>query len=308
MIIIEVLYKAKKRIKKIYNDYFTINGQYTSLLPDKIYLKKLYKKRTGKELNLKNPITYNDKLNWIKLYDRNPQYTILADKYAVREYVKEKIGVEYLIPLIGVWDSVEEIDFDSLPKRFVLKCNHDNGVIICQDKSLFDIEKAKREITYHFNRNYYKKCREWPYKNIKRKITCEKYMEDRNQPTLMDYKFFCFNGEPRLIYVAQVISGELCINFFDMSFNSINISRRDHPCFPKDYEIEKPKELEKMISIARKLSNGIPSIRVDLYNIDNKIYFGELTFFTAGGFIPVVPEKWDRILGDWIELPKKRRR
>lgn len=300
----ENLFWIKKKVKKLYNDYFTVNGTYTSLLPDKIYLKKLYKKRMGKKLNLTNPKTFNEKLNWIKLYDRRPEYTMMADKYAVREYVKDKIGEEYLIPLIGVWNNVDEIDFESLPNQFVLKCNHDNGVIICKDKITFDIEKAKKELQYHFNRNYFKKLREWPYKKIKKKIICEQYMEDDSQSTLIDYKFFCFDGKVKALFVATDRPFDTRFDFFDYEFNHLPIIN-GHP--NSDKEIVKPEKFDKMIEIAEALAFGIPHVRVDLYIIDNQIYFGEMTFIHFGGFTSLEPEKWDCIFGEWINLPKKKR-
>ena len=190
MKIIEFLYNIKKRIIEFFEKYFTTKGVYTCILPDKIYIKKLYKERTGKTLNLKNPQTFNEKQNWLKLYDRRPEYTMMVDKYKVREYVKEKIGEEYLVPLLGVWDSPDEIDFDSLPNEFVLKCNHDNGVIICRDKSTLDIDAVKRNLADRLKRDYYKKLREWPYKNVDRKIICEKFMENYANNKPLEYKFF----------------------------------------------------------------------------------------------------------------------
>lgn len=305
MIIGEFLYNTKKRIIKLYNDYLTVNGSYTSILPDKIYIKKLYKKRLNKELDLKNPKTYTEKLNWLKLYDRNPFYSVLADKYAVRKYVKEKIGEKYLIPLIGVWDNVDDVDFEKLPNSFVLKCNHDNGVVICKDKSNFDWEKAKQDLLCHYNRNYYKKCREWSYKRIEKKIICEKYMADINQPVLVDYKFFCFNGRVNALFIATNRPVDTRFDFFDRDFNHLPI-QNGHP--NADNKIDKPLVFDEMIFISEKLSEGFPHVRVDLYYINGQIYFGEITITHFGGFTPLEPEEWELKFGKWIELPKKRRR
>lgn len=313
---IEFLYNTKKRIVKAYHDYFTVDGTYTSLLPDKVYLKKLYKKRMGKELNLKNPETFNEKLQWLKLYDRNPEYTTMVDKWAARDYLKEKverkgyecssIGLNF-IPVLGVWNKVEEIDFDSLPNQFVLKCNHDNGVIICKDKEMFDIETAKKNLEYHYNRNYYKKCREWPYKNINRKIICEQYMEVKNNDRLVDYKFFCFDGIPKCLYVTQHINGKEYINYFDSDFQPLDIQRLDLDSLPFD-SISRPICFDEMKKIAHELSTGLRWVRCDLYQIETKVYFGEMTFFPTGGFVPYVSEEWNLRFGEWINLSKKKRR
>ena len=303
MFIVELLYNLKKKIKKIYRDYFTVEGTYTSLLPDRIYIKKLYKKRMGKELDLKNPTTYNEKLNWLKLYDRCPEYTMMVDKYAVRDFVKKTIGEKYLIPLIGSWNSVEEIEFNELPDKFVLKCNHDNGVIICKNKSILDIEKVKEDLTYHLSRDYYKKAREWPYKNVRRKIICEKYMEDLNEKELTDYKFFCFGGEPKVVCIIKARSSEPTIDFFDMDFNHLTLKDK----FPNaNKKIDKPEGFSEMVGIAKKLSSGIPHVRIDLYYINGEVYFGEITFYDDAGYGYKEPATWERQLSDWIVLPKKR--
>lgn len=303
MAIIEFLYNIKKAIKKTYRDYFTIEGTYTSLLPDRIYLKKLYKKRMNKKLNLNPPVTYNEKLNWLKLYDRRDEYTMMADKYAARDYVKNTIGEEYLIPLIGCWNKVEDIDFGSLPNEFVLKCNHDNGVIICKDKRNIDLENVKKELQFHLNRNYYKKTREWAYKNVTRKIVCEKLMKDEQHPVLNDYKFFCFDGKVKLLFVATGRSVDTRFDFFDEHFNHLPIIN-GHP--NADIPINKPYNFNVMVEVAEKLSRGIPHVRVDLYNIDGKIYFSEMTFYHDAGLMPFEPESWDEKIGDYLILPPKR--
>ena len=319
---VEKIHKVKKefirKIKAFYRDYFTVDGMYTSLLPDKLYLKKLYKKKTGKELNLKNPTLFNEKLNWLKLYNRRPEYTMMADKYRVRDYIKEKIGEEYLVPLLGVYDKVEDIDFDSLPNKFVLKCNHDSEVVICRDKENNDfqckkgkissIEEVKAYLRKRLGINFYKASREWPYKNIERKIICEKYLSDKDSDVLTDYKFHCFNGEPKIAYVLTAENGQKFLDFFDMSYKHMSIEHSALPSSPENTVFCAPDGFEKMKKIAAELSYNLPYCRVDLYNISGKIYFGEITFFPTGAFANLKPEKWNRIFGDYLELPKKKYR
>lgn len=304
MVIIEKIYNIKKRIIKWYKKYFTVEGTYTCILPDKIYLKKLYKKRTGKKLNLKNPKTFNEKQNWLKLYDRRPEYTVMVDKYKVREYIADKIGEQYLVPLLGVWDSPEEIDFDALPNEFVLKCNHDNGIIICRDKSKLDTEKTKKELAYRLSRDYYKKLREWPYKNVPRKIICEKLMKNTNGEELFDYKLFCFNGKVKIIEVnSERFSDAPKEDHFDVEWNHFNVTGKPS----SEKEIKKPYFLENMIEIAEKYSKDIPFLRVDFNRWNNKLYLGEFTIFYGGAMKPF-KEPWESKFGEWIELPEKHRR
>lgn len=293
----ETLYNIKKNIIKIWKMYFTTEGTYTCILPDKIYLKMLYKKRTGGTLNLRNPVTYNDKLNWLKLYDRKPEYTRMVDKFEVRSYVKEIIGEEYLIPLIGTWEKVEEIPFEKLPNKFVLKCNHDNGVYICDNKEAFDENDAKKFLKEHLNRDYYKKAREWPYKNVIRKIVAEEYMEDKVFNELRDYKFFCFDGE---VKVCCIISRkEKTIDYYDINFEHLDITDK----WPtSNYKNEKPENFNEMVQIAEKLSRNIRHNRIDLYNINGRVYFGEITFFDDAGLGRKKPDKWNYIFGDWIKI------
>ena len=299
MRLFEFLHNSKKIICNYFNDYFTVNGTYTSLLPDKVYIKKVYKSRFGTKLNLKNPKTYNEKLQWIKLYDRNPLYTVLVDKYRVREYIKSKIGETYLIPLINTWNNVKEVDFGLLPNQFVLKCNHDNGVIICKDKTSLDIQRVKEELEYHFNRDYYKKLREWPYKNVPRVILAEKYIEDSNGE-LVDYKFFCFNGIVDCVMLCtNRKSGHANYIFYDLNWKRL-LYQNDEPKL--DNEIVKPKNFSEMVQIAKKLSVGFKQVRVDLYNVDGKVYFGELTFFNMSGFDTDISLETDLKWGNMINL------
>ena len=280
-------------------------GAYKSL-SDERFLKLAYKINLKKQLNLEHPVTFNEKLQWLKLYDRKPEYITMVDKYAVKQYVAERIGEEYIIPTLGVWDKFEDIDFDSLPNQFVLKCTHDSGgLVICRDKSNFDIQAAKKKITKCLKQNYYYAHREWPYKNVKHQIIAEVYMEDSVTAELRDYKFFCFNGEPRMLFVAterQKEGEEVKFDFFDMEYNHLDV-RNGHP--NASVPPAKPSQFELMKKLAAVLSHGIPHVRVDFYEVDGKVYFGEMTFFHFSGFVPFEPEEWDVRLGEWISLPPK---
>lgn len=266
------------------------------VIPDKLYIKLRYKLYMGKSLNLKNPVTYNEKLQWMKLYDRNPLYTKLVDKYLSKKWVSDRIGADHIIPIIGVYEKFDDINFDLLPNQFVIKCSHNCGVVICKDKQSFDIKGARRQINKTMSENYYYWSREWPYKNVPRKIIVEKYMIDESGYELKDYKFFCFNGVPKLFFIATD-RGEntTCFDFYDMSFNHLPVIQ-GHPNAKK--EIKKPQNFESMVDIAKKLSKGIKQVRVDLYNVNGQIYFGEMTFFHFGGMVPFVPESFDYKLGE----------
>lgn len=274
---------------------------------DELYLKIIYRYTMGKKLNLDNPITFNEKLQWLKIHDRNPHYTTLVDKYGVKEYIKEHIGEEYIIPTLGVWDNFDEIDFDKLPQKFVLKCTHDSGgVIVCRDKSKFDVEDARKKINKALKRNYYWPRREWPYKNVIPRIIAEKYMVDEALGDLRDYKFFCFDGKAKAMYVAMDRNNEhegTKFNFYDMDFNLLPITKNEYP--NSDKEIQKPENFEKMRMIVEKLSSGFLHVRVDLYEANGKIYFGEMTFYHMSGMVPFEPEEWDEKFGSWITLPTK---
>lgn len=276
-------------------------------MPDEKYLKIKYYLSLGKKLDLENPQTFNEKLQWIKLFDRNPLYTQLVDKYLARDYIKEKLGEEYLIPLLGAWDNPDDIDFDALPEQFVLKCNHNSGLgmCICKDKSKLDIKKVKAELKKGLAQDYYLSGREWPYKNVPRKVIAEKYMTDESGYELKDYKFFCFDGEVKMLFVAkdrEVEGAETKFDFFDADFNHLPFTN-GHPNSQPPYF--KPENFEEMKAVAAKLSKGIPEVRVDLYNINGKIYFGEMTFFHWSGFVKYEPEEWDYKIGSYINLPKK---
>lgn len=268
----------------------------------------MYYARMGKRLDLNNPQTYNEKLQWLKLYDRKPEYTKLVDKYEVKKFVVDRIGNKHVIPTLGVWDSFEQIDFDSLPKQFVLKCTHDSGgLFICTDKDKLDIEVARKKINQSLRRNFYYFGREWPYKNVKPRIIAEKYMVDESGYELKDYKFFCFDGVPKALFIAtdrQLKDEDTKFDFYDAEFNHIPVVN-GHPNAYK--EIKKPESFEEMKRLASILSVNIPHVRVDLYDINGHIYFGELTFYHFSGMVPFEPDEWDYTFGSWINLPNKKR-
>lgn len=272
-------------------------------LDDKEFLEMVFKRMFGRPIDWDAPTTYNEKLQWLKLHDRNPAYITMVDKHLVKGYVASKIGEEYVIPTLGVWDKFEDIDFDELPSRFVLKCTHDSGgLVICEDKERLDVRKAKRKINACLKRNYYWLGREWPYKMVKPRIIAEKFMEDDRSKELRDYKFFCFDGEPKALFVAsdrQNKREETKFDFFDMEFNHLPFTN-GHP--NASVCPEKPDKFDEMVRLARVLSEGIPHVRVDFYEVTGRIYFGELTFYHWSGFEPFVPSEWDKVFGDWIQI------
>lgn len=276
------------------------------LYPDKIFLKCFYHLNTGQKLNLDYPRGYNEKLQWMKLYYRKPEMVSLVDKIAVKEIVAERIGKEYVIPTLKTYSSVDEIRLADLPERFVLKTNNgggNSGVVVCKDVSCFDFPAAKKKLKASLNTPMYPHTREWPYKMIKPAILAEEYKEDASGKELKDYKFFCFDGRVKVLFIGTERStGDVKFDFYDREFNHLDIVQI-HPM--SGQMIQKPKNFDRMIEIAEKLSDGWPHVRVDLYNIDGQILFGEMTFFHHGGFVPFHPEKWDTILGDYIHLPEK---
>ena len=277
-------------------------------LSDKTYLKLKYWCAFGKSLNLKNPQTYNEKLQWLKLYDRKPLYTKLVDKVTVKDYVAQIIGKDYIIPTLGIWDSFDEIDFDSLPSQFVLKANHSGnseGVVICKNKDSFDKEKAKMILGQALATDYYKDGREWPYKDVTRKIFAEEYLEDNDTRELRDYKFFCMNGVCRALFIAtdrQKEGEEVKFDFYDSDFNHLDLI---HGHANAEHKPQKPETFERMKQLAEAISKGLPEARCDFYEVNGHNYFGEITFFHHGGFVPFKPERWDQVFGDWIILPPK---
>jgi len=300
----------KKSItKRICNNIFCRirNTGIFNKMSDEKYLKMLYYIRLKKKLNLDNPQTFNEKLQWLKINDRRYIYTTMADKYAVKEYVSENIGKQYIIPTIGIYDNFDDINFNELPKSFVIKCTHDSGgLVIVKDKEKMDKEVARKKIESCLKTNYFSNTREWCYKNIKPRILIEKYMQNKDDEDLKDYKFYCFNGEPIYLYVSEGLSNHKTakIGFFDMDFKKAKFGRSDYDTFDK--KIKKPKHFEQMKLLSKKLSKEIPFVRVDLYEINNEIYFGEMTFYPCSGLMPFEPKEWDLKLGNQLELPNKK--
>lgn len=274
-------------------------------VPDETYLRWMFWARIGTRLNLEDPQSFNEKLQWLKLHNRKPEYTVMVDKYRVRDYVVQIIGAEYLIPLLGVWDDPEEIDFSSLPEQFVLKCSHNSGLgmCICKDKGKLDIPRVKRELRRGLQQDYYLTGREWPYKNVPRKIICEQYMKDGKTEGLTDYKFYCFGGEVRMVMLAtnRFVVGKTKFDYFDRAFHHLPFTLGGPN---SEIPPEKPEHFDRMVEIAQILSKGMPHVRVDLYLSDGYIYFGELTFFDGSGFDQIEPVEWDYKIGEWLEIDR----
>lgn len=273
------------------------------LIPDRIYLQIVYFKHFRRFINFNNPKTFNEKIQWLKLNYRNEEYTKLVDKYRVKQYITKLIGEEYVIPTLGVWNNVDDIDFKSLPEKFVLKCNNDSGgIVICKNKKDFDEAKAKSFLKERLKNNGYWYGREWPYKNVKPCIIAEKCMEDSISKDIKDYKFFCFNGSMEFFDIDIDRFIEHRANYYDRNGNFLPFGKT---YCPPDYtkKIEMPKNLDKMIELAETISHNTVLSRIDFYEIDGQVYFGEITFYPGSGFSPFTDEKWDYKLGDMIDLP-----
>ena len=276
-----------------------------SFLPDKMYLQIFYFATTRKFINFKNPKGFNEKLQWLKVNDRRPEYSQLVDKLAVRDHISKVLGEGYLIPLLGKWESFEDIDFNTLPEQFVLKCNHDSGStkVIKSKSSLTakNINEMRAFYTKRLKQDFYYAGREYPYKGIKPYIIAEQLMVNEAEPQkgIEDYKFFCFNGEPKIMFVATDRTTDCRFDFFDMDFNHLDLVNI-HP--NADKPIPKPEKFDEMKEFATKLSQGMRHVRIDLYEINGNIYFGEYTFFHGGGFQLCEPPEWERKLGDWIDI------
>ena len=274
------------------------------LMSDRFHLEMNYLFTKREHLDLNHPVTFNEKIQWLKIYDRNPLYTRLVDKYLVKDWVKEKIGGDYVIPALARYNSPEEIDLGNLPDQFVLKCNHDSGsVVICKDKAHFDLEAAKRKLAICLQRDTSSYFCEWTYRNVPRLIIAEPFLKEDGYDDLMDYKFFCFDGVPRIMYMSRDHAANATTDFFDMDFNHLPI-RMQAP--PSPVLPEKPKQFEKLKELASILSQGIPQVRVDFYVVNENIYFGEMTFYHCGGMVTVQPYEWNVRMGDMIHLPPKR--
>lgn len=278
------------------------------LFPDKLYLKIMFWAQMGYKLNLKSPVTYSEKIQWLKLNERNSLYTQLVDKLLVKDFVTKKVGVNCVIPTIKVWNKIDDIDISDLPRQFVLKTNcggGSNGVIVCKDKNSFNFEDSKMKLKASLKEDIYMSHREWPYKNVVPKIFAEKFMIDESGYELKDYKFFCFNGEVRALFIAtDRYKGEHNVKFdyYDADFKHLDI-RQSHRNADSPM-IDPPRNFEQMKFVAEKLSAGLKHVRVDLYNINGRIYFGEMTFFHYSGLVPFHPQKWDLIWGEWLNLEK----
>lgn len=283
--------------------YLATRGHF-KWMSDKTYLKLMFRSQMGKKLDLKNPKTFNEKLQWLKLYDRKPEYTKMVDKYEVKKYVAGIIGEEYIIPTLGVWGSFDDIDFDMLPDQFVLKCTHDSGgLVICKDKARFDKAVAKEKIERCLNKNYFYLHREWPYKDVKPRIIAEQYMEDAETQELRDYKFYCFDGEVKMLLVAtdrQKKNSVTKLDFFDMDYNHLPFSwgRPNAETIP-----QKPKGIDVMVELSKKISANMTHIRVDFYSVNGNVYFGEITFYPDSGFGKFDPEEWNYRMGSWLKVP-----
>ncbi|MCQ2354285.1 MAG: glycosyl transferase [Clostridia bacterium] len=275
-------------------------------MPDEEYLKLMFHARTGKKLNLKDPRTFGEKQQWLKLHDRNPEYITLVDKFEVKKYVAGKLGEEHVIPNLGVWDKFDDIDFDSLPDQFVLKCTHDSGgLVVCKDKSALDMKAAKEKIERSLARNYFWSGREWPYKDVKPRIIAEKFMSDSgvaDNEGLTDYKFYCFNGEPKFLYISRGLEHHPTarISFLTLDWNFAPYERSDFK--PFEELPEKPSRFDDMIEMSRKLAEGKRFVRVDLYQIGNEVFFSELTFFPCGGMMPFRNPEHDKEIGEMLHL------
>ena len=292
------------------NILYRIRGKFIRLcapyLSDKLYLKLLFRHRVGHKLNLDNPKTYNEKLQWLKLNNIHSEYTQMVDKIEAKKYVATIIGEKYIIPTIGIYNNVDEIDFNKLPEQFVLKCTHDSGgIVVCKDKSKLDIKQAKDKLKKGWGQNYFKYNREYPYRDLTPRIIAEVYMEDEKTAELRDYKFFCFNGEVKALFIAsdRMTSGEETkFDFFDAEYNHLPFTN-GHP--NAKTKPEKPVQFELMKKLAAKLSQNIPQVRIDFYEVNGNVYFGEITFFHWSGMTPFDPIEWDYKFGEWIKLPQQ---
>src|SRR5690606_404154 len=280
--------------------------KYPFFSSDEFYIKKKFEYMMGKPLNLRSPITFKEKIQWLKLFYQEGSLTDLVDKVKVKDFVAKTIGKQYLIPTIGVWDSFSKINFDNLPEQFVLKTNHDfGGVVICKDKKIFDFQGGGAKLNKHLKRNFFSIGREWAYKNVTPKILAEQYLGKLGDDDVKDYKFYCFDGEPKLLLVTsgrQKGHENMKWNFYDINFNPLRLTKSN---IASDFNAEKPKNFEVMVELSKKLAVGFPFVRTDFYNIDGEIFFGELTFYPGGGYGKFEPEEWDYKLGSFLNLPMK---
>jgi len=310
----EFLYKIKQKVQRFSVFTSTIsdfilyvnnynNYKWARFVPDSIYLKCWYKKRTGEKLNLRTPESLNEKLQWLKINYRKAILTRIVDKYEVKKYISERIGDGYTVPTVGVWDCFDDINFDDLPDSFVLKCTHDSGsIVVCKDKADFDISAAKQKIESRLNQNYFWKKREWPYKDVKPRIICEAFLSNKAKTQLVDYKFYCFGGKPKyFMYSIGEAEHKAKNHKFDMELHSIDHLFKKTPALDLD-EINLPENIDEMIGIVENLCKDFPHVRVDLYNIDGKIYVGEMTFFSNAGILIIESKGFSQSLADCINI------
>lgn len=280
--------------------------KFNFLFPDRLYLKLLYHAKMGRSLNLVSPQRFSEKLQWLKLYDRRPEYTQMVDKIAVKPYVASIIGEKYIIPTLGVWKHFDDIDFDRLPERFVLKTNHSggsSGVVICRDKSKLDKQKAKVVLERSLKKSIFPSLKEWPYKNVQPMILAEELLENKGAHGLMDYKVFCCNGVPKCVKVNYDVETDYHVNWYTTDWQYIKGTTIYDPT-DSSVQIEKPQQLGLLLELSRKLSKGIPYVRVDFYINEDALWFGELTFYPGSGFEPFTPDSFDYEIGSWIHLEK----
>jgi len=305
----KVIYMVKKGLRYLQDRNYRFLIQANSYhrfdsVPDEEYLKQMYEAALGENLNLDIPKGFNEKLQWLKLRDRRAEYTVMVDKHRAKDYVARIVGNQYIIPPLGTWDDPDEIDFETLPDQFVLKCNHNSGLgmCICRDKSKLDVKKVKKDLEKGLKQDYYLLGREWPYKDVPRKIIAEKYISS-DAGGLTDYKVHNFNGVPKFILVCKdrFSSSGVTMDFFTTKWEHMDVKRPRINVSSE--EIPKPEELEELLRLSAELSKGIPFVRTDFYIVDHQIYFSELTFFPNSGFTEYEPKEWDDIFGSWLELP-----
>lgn len=304
-----IIRKVYHAIQYLLNDQksfeLKILSAFFEWLPDRIYVLLRYRAMMGRPLNLSSPQRFTEKLQWLKLYYRIPLLTTCVDKCEAKKYAASIIGNNHIIPTLGVWDNFEDIDFDSLPNQFVLKTTNGGGgggVVICKDKNAFDKDKAMITLTKSLKSDIYKSLREWPYKNVNKRIIAEEYKEDKNGE-LRDYKFFCFNGQAKVMLVASNRFTTHNFNYMDMDFNPLPIISKDG--LPNESNLDKPQNFEKMKEIVQKLCAPFPHVRVDVYSCNGEVYFGELTFFDSSGYDNLNSDYWDLEFGSWLTLPPK---
>lgn len=297
----------KKNTLYVVMTRFISKLQQKKIISKKTFIRLQYFVILKKILHLKNPVTLNEKVQWLKLYDRQKIYTTLADKYEVKNFVTKKIGQKFVVPTIGVYDSFDEINFNELPSRFVLKCTHDSGsIVICKDKKFFDIKDARSKLTKSLNLNHYNRYLEWAYKNIKPRIICEEFIESHDERGISEYKFMCYNGKALYFSLEEFREshGGLRIDYFDINWNKFSLKK---PYLNLGYEAKKPMNFNQMIEIAESLSKDIPYVRVDMNVVEEKIYFSEMTLYPGGGYSIFIPSEYDEYFGRPLVLPERKK-